>query len=165
MAQGKKLQKIKFFAIARDIRDGRRNNQQMADFHGVSLETIRVVRVSKTWNGFQEYKKAKASSAIQRKIALGKERAAQPRTATPVKSDDHVLQAELDRINAKAVPSLPKGTDPIVMTRDMHNSIQAELASLHQRIDHVDTRVTSVVGKVSKLLQTPKKGLFPWSNR
>lgn len=76
MSQAKRLSKIKFYSISRDIRDGRRSNVEMADFHGVSTGTIRTVRVSKTWKGFEEHKKAVVAKALQRKVELGKTRAA-----------------------------------------------------------------------------------------
>ncbi|MBO1267070.1 hypothetical protein [Arthrobacter cavernae] len=110
MSNPKKLTKIKFFSINRDIRDGRRSNAQMAAFHNVSIETIRTVRNAKTWNGFLAHKQAKAARALKRKIELGKARAAQIKRPSDI-PDIAVADPDMTASQTWTRPSLQEQID------------------------------------------------------
>jgi hypothetical protein len=105
----KRITKIKFYSIARDVRDGILP-EDIAAKHQVSRETVRIVRSTKTWPGYVTHKQAKASyiaNAKERKFAQAQRAGLNPvrkqqrqvaRIATTAR--EYVSRAEFEAANA-----------------------------------------------------------------
>lgn len=100
----KRLTKIKFHSIARDIKDGRRSVAEMAEFHHVSGQTIRAVKRTRTWPAFVLAKQQRMSyiaNAKDQKFHDAQKAGLNPvrRAAAPkLTPNEQRLQDELDQL-------------------------------------------------------------------
>jgi hypothetical protein len=141
----KALTKIKFYSIARDVKDGRRTVAEMAEFHHVTPQTVRTVRRTKTWPAFVLHKRQRSSyiaNAKDQKFNAAEKAGLKPvRRATPpvLTSVEQRLQDGLDQL-------------ALVPTRD---EFESAIAELNRRLDR----------HVEMISAKKDKRTWPWGNR
>lgn len=92
------LTKKDFDKIIRAVRAGG-TNAGLAKKTGFSSETVRIIRLTRTWNEFNEFKKSRAAK-MSKASALKK--SSQPK-ASSTKTADNKLQKQLDQVPNKPV--------------------------------------------------------------